>query len=149
MTRRADQPLARVAAELEIRNLVARIAHLCDSGDVDEYINLFTHDAVWTMPDNPQLGLPADERRGRDEIVAGVRTRQGLGMQGGGTNTQHVVTTLAVVVDGSERATAQSYWMYIDDTTTSPTLRCVGQYHDTFRCTHEGWKLERRSVVMG
>ena len=36
-----------------------------------------------------------------------------------------------------------------DDTTTSPTLRCVGQYHDTFRCTHEGWKLERRSVVMG
>src|SRR5437868_14208117 len=73
---RADQPLARVAAELEIRNLVARIAHLCDWGDVDEYINLFTHDAVWTMPDNPQLGLPADERRGRDEIVAGVRSEE-------------------------------------------------------------------------
>ena len=149
MTQRVDQSFERVAAELEIRNLIARIAQLCDSGDVDEYLTLFTPDAVWAMPSNPQLGLPPDERRGRADIAGGVRKRQGFGLQGGGTNTQHVVTTLAVVVEGPERATAKSYWMYIDETTTSPTLRCVGQYLDTFRCTDEGWQLERRTVVMG
>src|SRR5436190_108170 len=119
MTQRVDQSFERVAAELEIRNLVARIAQLCDSGDVDEYLTLLTPDAVWAMPSNPQLGLPPDERRGRADIAGGVRRRQGFGLQGGGTSTQHVVTTLAVIVEGPERATAKSYWMYIDETTTS------------------------------
>lgn len=32
--------------ERQIRNLVARLGHLADYGDLDEYMTLFTDDAV-------------------------------------------------------------------------------------------------------
>ena len=53
--------------ELAIRNLVARIAHAADHGELDEYIELFTEDPSWEMPDAP--------RRGRPEIRAGAEAK--------------------------------------------------------------------------
>ena len=60
----------RTAAELEIRNILARLAQLADSGDTDEYVSLLTDDIVWAMPANPAIGLAGSERRGRDEIAS-------------------------------------------------------------------------------
>ena len=60
-----SQPsVERAAAELEIRNVLARLAQLADSGDTDEYVSLLTDDVVWAMPPNPSIGLAASERRG-------------------------------------------------------------------------------------
>jgi 3-phenylpropionate/cinnamic acid dioxygenase small subunit len=139
----------RIAAELEIRNLIARVAQLADVGEVADYCALFTKDAVWAMPAAEKLGLPASERVGIDVIEAGVHERRGAGMQGPGTNTKHVVTTIAVDVTGPDDAIGRTYWMFYTDTTTDPVVLNMGRYEDSFRRTDDGWKLARRTIVMG
>lgn len=142
-------PDARIADELEIRNLLAGVAQSADTGTIDEYASLFADDAVWEMPANPAVGLGASARRGTADIVAGVKERRAAGVQGPGSNTRHMVATIRVFVDGTDVATAQSYWMYWADTATAPVVRSMGEYRDSFRRTAAGWKLAHRTVFMG
>jgi 3-phenylpropionate/cinnamic acid dioxygenase small subunit len=132
----------RVADELAIRNIVARLAQLADMGDLDDYLKLWTEDASWEMP-----GAPA--RKGHADILQGAKERRANGMQGPGTSTRHVVTTLSVQLDGADAATADSYFLYVADTTTSPRLGSVGHYHDTFRGSTDGWRMARRQITFG
>ncbi len=141
--------LGRVAAELEIRNVLARIAQLADTGAVDDYLAQFTDDAEWEMPDNPRLGLAGSVRRGRAEIAAGVRERRAAGVQGPGSETMHVITTTSVQFDGADAVHAHTYFLYYATASTAPTLRNMGQYHDTMRRTDHGWKLARRTITFG
>ena len=134
-----DKLVAQLAAEAEIRNVIARLAHLADSGDLDEYITLFTDDAVWSMPTNT--------RRGRDDILAGAHERRATGMQGPGTHTRHVNTTLWVRIEGPDDAVAGSYYLFLADCDTTPTIRSTGRYEDRFRRTPDGWKLAHRTIV--
>lgn len=135
--------------ELEIRNLLARLAQLADTGETDEYVVLLTDDVVWSMPANPTIGLAASERHGRDEIAHGQRERIGAGHQGPGSNTMHMINTVSVEFDGDDTATARSYFMYLGDTSTEPVIRNAGRYVDTLRRTNDGWKLARRAITFG
>jgi 3-phenylpropionate/cinnamic acid dioxygenase small subunit len=136
-------------ADAEIRSLLARIAQLADTGDLDEYVTLFTDDAVWAMPDNPSLGMPASEKRGIAEIRTGAEERRAGGVQGPGTETRHVLTTTAVFVESDHRATARSYFMFYATTTTQPTLRNMGQYDDVLMRGNGGWQLAHRTITFG
>lgn len=138
-----------VAAELEIRNVIAALAQFADTGTVDEYVNLFTDDGVWEMPANPANGVPASNRTGRAEIAAGVHDRRAAGVQGPGSATRHVVSTIRVMLRSPDEADAQVYFQYFADTTTEPRLLSVGHYEDRFHRTPEGWKLARRRIVLG
>lgn len=131
----------RLADELEIRNLVARLAQLADMGDLNEYVSLFTDDASWEMPGAP--------RRGRADIMAGAQDRRSSGTTGPGSNTRHVISTLSVRSDGSDEATSDSYWLFYGNTTTAPAVQLMGHYHDTLRRQPEGWRLARREIVFG
>ena len=133
----------------DIRTLLARLAHLADQGDVDEYLALFTPDAVWSMPAIPQTGVPASERRGLAEIEAGVAERRAAGVQGPGTNTAHLVTTTAVRFDGADVAVADSTWMFLVDTLAEPRIASFGRYTDTVHRTRDGWRLARREIRVG
>jgi uncharacterized protein (TIGR02246 family) len=137
-----------VPDDAEIRSLLARLAHLADSGDLEAYLALFTSDAAWVIPAIPQTGVAASERRGVAEIEAGVGERRAAGVQGPGSNTMHVVTTTAVDVSGDE-AVAVSTWMFIADTTAAPRVQAVGRYRDTLRRTPDGWRLARREITAG
>jgi 3-phenylpropionate/cinnamic acid dioxygenase small subunit len=139
----------RVAAELEIRNVIARLAQLADTGEVDEYVAQFTDDAAWEMPDNERLGIPGSVRTGRDQIRAGVHERRDAGIQGPGSDTLHSITTTSVRLDGADAARAHSYFQFVIHTATAPTLQNMGQYDDTFRRTPDGWKLARRVITFG
>jgi uncharacterized protein (TIGR02246 family) len=130
-----------IADELAIRNVLARVAQLADSGDLDEYLTLFTEDAAWEMPGQPP-------RVGHVDIRTGAEQRRASGMQGPGTHSRHVLTTLAVWVDG-DAATARSYWMFLTNTVESPTLDLTGQYDDTLARTATGWRLARRAITFG
>lgn len=143
--------LRRVSDELEIRNAVARLAHLADTATIDEldqYVALFTEDGTWAV-----LGgglLPAQERRGRGEIIVAARDRRLAGIQGPGTSSRHIISTIAVVFDSPDRAQVRSYLQVFRDTMTDhPTPAGVGEYHDTFTRTPEGWKIQRREVISG
>jgi uncharacterized protein (TIGR02246 family) len=126
--------------EREIRNLLARLGHLADYGDLDVYLTLFTDDAIWERA--------GDRRQGLDDILTGARERRASGLQGPGTHSRHMNTTLWVAVDGSDTAEADSYFLFIQHTDTTPTVSMVGHYHDVLRRTDGGWKLAHRQIIM-
>jgi hypothetical protein len=96
-----ERDLRDIAAELEIRNILARLAHYADTGETDKYVELLTDDVVWAMPANPAVGLEASERRGDTEIAAGQRERVGAGLQGpcGGRKLIQFTLTRGFVLD--------------------------------------------------
>jgi uncharacterized protein (TIGR02246 family) len=130
-----------LADELAIRNVLARVAQLADTGELEEYLTLFTEDAAWEMPGAPP-------RKGHADILRGATERRAANTQGPGTGTRHVLTTTAVWVDG-DAATARSYWMFMTNTVERPTLSLMGQYDDTLARTDTGWRLARRAITMG
>jgi 3-phenylpropionate/cinnamic acid dioxygenase small subunit len=141
--------VADAEADAEIRTLLARIAQLADTGDLEEYLTLFTEDAVWGMPDNPAVGMTANEKKGHAEILAGAQERRASGLQGPGTESRHVLTTIAIDVESDDRATARSYFMFFGSTSTTPTLRTMGQYDDVLVKGERGWQLARRRITVG
>jgi 3-phenylpropionate/cinnamic acid dioxygenase small subunit len=136
-------------ADARIRSVLARIAQLADTGDLDEYVTLFADDAVWAMPENPSMGMPASEKRGIADIRAGAEQRRADGVQGPGTQTRHVLTTTAVDVEGDDRATARSYFMFFGSTGSQPVLRNMGQYDDVLVRGQRGWQLAHRTITFG
>ncbi len=129
-----------VTDELVVRNLVADLSRNADVADVATYLSSFAPDARWNMP-----GAPV---HGHAEIRAGLIARRERGEGGPGTHTRHMVSTVAVAVDG-DAATADSYFQFFTDTNTQPVLRLVGAYHDTFVRTPDGWKLAQRDITLG
>lgn len=127
----------RLADELEIRNLIARLAHLADDGNLDEYMACFTDDIVWGGGGQPL-------RRGHAEVLAGAMERRDKGITGPGSGARHVVTTPWITLDG-KRATARSvFHFYTNVNTAEPCLRALGVYDDTFVRTAGGWRLAQR-----
>lgn len=135
-----DRPASAVEDELAIRNLLARLAQLADGDDVDAYVELFAPDASWEMPGAP--------RTGRADIRAGSEARRAAGEVGRGSNSRHVVATIAVDVDG-DRATSDSYWMFYVDTSNAPRLQAMGTYRDEFVRAGGRWQLARRQIGFG
>ena len=123
-----------------IRNLIARIAHLADTGDVEDYVKCFTLEARWDMPGAP--------RRGHDEIRCGSAARRAAGEAGPGSATRHVIGTVAVEV-GEDRARTTSYFQFLGQTDTTPRILLVGQYDDEFARTPDGWRLDHRRITLG
>ena len=129
------------ADELAIRNLVAKLAHAADHGDIEEYIGFFTEDASWEMPDAP--------RRGWAEIRAGAEERRRTGLTGPGSASRHVLSTLAVHLAGVDAAEADSYFIFFRETATNPTIFNMGHYHDDLRFVDGEWRLARRQITIG
>ena len=128
------------ADDAAIRNLIARIAHLADTGDIEEYVNCFTVDACWDMPEA--------SARGHVEIRRGSAARRAAGKTGPGSATRHAVDTIAVDVDGA-RARATSYFQFFVATQTAPQLQLMGQYDDEFVRMPEGWRVAHRRITLG
>jgi ketosteroid isomerase-like protein len=133
-----------VADELEIRNLVADLAHMADMAsedDLSEYMAKYTEDASWE--------LAGTEVCGRHDILVAARQRRASGTQGPGTNTRHVITTQSVRLEGTDAATGEAYFLFVGDTTTTPQVNGIGHYRDRFQRTPEGWKLAHRIITFG
>lgn len=131
----------KVVAELEIRNLIARVAQVADRGPLEDYGALFTQDAAWELPGGPRLG--------RDDILEGARQRRRDGVTGPGSRTRHLISTVSVVVQDACRATADSYWQFWRDTDRAPGLLNMGHYRDTLRVEEGAWKVARREITIG
>jgi ketosteroid isomerase-like protein len=137
----------RIRAELDIRQLVANVAFQSDAGDLDDYLALFTEDAVWETPANVASGVPATYCTGRAEIGATVEGRRQLGVQGPGTGAMHHITTQHIEVFGDE-GSGHTYYQFVGMVEGRPTIRTVGQYRDRYRRTADGWKLSHRTILI-
>jgi 3-phenylpropionate/cinnamic acid dioxygenase small subunit len=133
-----DRDISRVADELAIRNVIARIARLADQGDLDEYVDQFTEDAVWNFPPGP--------RKGRADILVGARERRAGGTTGPGSRARHQISTIEVDVGEDGTAKADSYLMFVVNTADGPSVAVSGSYHDTFVRQGSRWRLARRDI---
>lgn len=136
----SDLDTRRISDDLEIRNLLARLAHLADDGDLDEYLQLYAEDAIW----EGAAGFGRQE--GHAAILAGARERRSSGTTGPGTHSRHILTTIDVEVDG-DHARSKSCFLFYTGTDASPSLQVMGVYEDEHRRTPQGWRLARRSVA--
>jgi uncharacterized protein (TIGR02246 family) len=131
--------------DLAIRNLIARMAHLadmCPDDQLDDYLALFADDAIWEMP--------GDRRTGHKEILAGVHERRGAKIQGPGTNTRHVVSSISIRPDGPDRAVSDAYFRFYTGTASdAPKVSRIGHYHDRFVRSNGVWKYAHRTINPG
>jgi 3-phenylpropionate/cinnamic acid dioxygenase small subunit len=143
--------LRRVIDELEIRNILARLAHMADTASIDEldqYLALWTEDGTWAVLSGTSLA--PQEQRGHAELRAAAKQRREAGVQGPGTNSRHIVSTNVVEFDSQARARARSYFHVFRETgSEQPVPTTIGEYNDTFIRTPGGWKLQRREIVQG
>jgi hypothetical protein len=72
----------------EIADLISRLAHVGDHGDLDGYRALYTDDATWEYTAGPVHGV--------DAIIANARAGRDSGRVGPGGELRHVVTTVSV-----------------------------------------------------
>jgi 3-phenylpropionate/cinnamic acid dioxygenase small subunit len=140
--------LRKVLDEMEIRNLIGRLAQLADTGDLDEYASLFTEDAHWELKAKPGDKAPFAPIRGRANILAGAHARRATGGQGPGSHTRHVLGSTVVKLDG-DSALATSNLIFYKNTDTKPEIAVMTFYNDQFKRTPHGWKLASRIMTMG
>lgn len=136
-------------ASARVRTVLAKLALFADTGTVEEYLSQSTPDAVWDFPPNPASGAPASLLTGHAEIAASVRDRRASGIQGPGTNSQHVITNVAVDVLAADRARARSSWMFLRETLAAPRIAGAGHYDDQLRRVDGVWLLAHRRVSFG
>ncbi|HEY0448807.1 nuclear transport factor 2 family protein [Actinophytocola sp.] len=123
-----------------IRSLLGLAARVGDEGEPDDYRRLYTPDATWTMGDTRQVGV--------EQIVAAARERRAEGVSGPGTATRHLVVPLHVDVT-ADSATAVSYFLFMGDTATAPSIKLFGTYRDELVRTADGWRLRGREATLG
>ncbi|MCH6231613.1 nuclear transport factor 2 family protein [Microbacterium sp. CFH 31415] len=143
-------PIVRLTAESDIRNLIARLGHLADDGDPDEYLGLWTEDGVWDRGNG-------EAHRGREALRERVLAYRASGLQGPGTGTKHLNTTLWVSIDSDDRAHAQSYFVFLTGASNAialeldaprPQIALSGRYDDEFVRTGAGWRIRSRTITV-
>jgi len=146
--------IERISAELEIRNLIAKIFLLTDTApDLSDYQNCFTEDAVWERRGQgaeesigAHLGPKASGRAG---IVADRLAVRKAGATGPAAPTWHMATNVLVSVTGKDAARAWTAWIFVIQDGEIQKVRSAGYYQDDFRRTDSGWKLAHRRFSMG
>ena len=140
-----DDAIQKIGDELEIRNLIAKLAAAADEGSAEEYAALFTEDAVWSMASVPGAAATFPPRTGRAEIVAGLVERRADKGAGPGSHTRHGLFQSIVDVSG-DSARARTYSAYYVQLDKSPMMQMFTIYQDGFIRTAEGWKLSSRQI---
>lgn len=132
--------VARLRAERDIHDLLARLSHLADRGTVEEYLELWADDGEWAGS--------ADTARGHDALRERVERYRAAGVQGPGSGTRHVSTTRFVDVGTDGTAHSESYFVYFDGVPADPRPRRVGRYVDDLVHRDGRWLIARRRLVL-
>ena len=123
----------------EILGVIARLAHVGDREDLDEYARLYTDDATWEYSASIVNGSAA--------IIANAQAGRDGGRVGPDSGLRHVITTVSVVLTATDAAEADSYVLVYATTSSPPTLRSMVRYHDTLRRLPDGWRVARRQIT--
>jgi 3-phenylpropionate/cinnamic acid dioxygenase small subunit len=116
-----------------IRRTIAQYAHFCDDGRFDEWADLYTDDAEFTV-----MGRTY---RGRDEVKGFIVKGQPPERRG-----KHICFNTVIDVDG-DTARAWTDYIFIDQ---QKTVTSAGRYHDVLVRQPDRWRFaQRRIVFMG
>lgn len=118
-----------IADRVEIEALRGEHADAANMRDHDRLASLFTHDAVWRMPD---VNV---EFTGREDIRAGFE-RLGGDWEYFVQNTHHGVIQLA-----GDTASGRDYIFEIGRQRDGRSVVNYALFHDRYRRTSDGWKF--------
>ena len=117
--------------------LIIDYADFIDHEEPEAFANLFTPDGALT--------LPSGSAQGRAAILEDARGRVGRVVM------RHVMSNVKVDVVDDDSARATSYvTVYIAGPSEGPAVvpgpRLIGEYHDEFVRTADGWKISARAL---
>ncbi len=116
------------AIERACARLLLRSIRAFDERDWPVYASLFTDDGVFIRANQPDEPLA-----GREAIRAALAARPATRL------TRHLCTNIEIDVLDAEHARGSCYLvLYVE------AGQRVGEYHDTFERTAEGWRISRR-----
>jgi uncharacterized protein (TIGR02246 family) len=134
------RPLARVEAQLAVRETLARYCHTIDADDADAWLDCFTEDACWTSEGS--AGGPSFVLDGRAALAAWFaefRARTPIDTQA------HLVLNERVSIDG-DHADATSTFAVVRSLAGEPAIVSLGLYRDRLaRCDDGVWRIETRT----
>jgi ketosteroid isomerase-like protein len=119
--------------------LVTDYAFYRDRPNADAVASLFTADATFNLMGKQFVGREAIRAR----VAAGA----------GGAVFRHLVSTINIEVSNSgESARGVTYVVVYRGSAADlpqelPERPTIGEYHDEFRLTQEGWKIAKRAFV--
>lgn len=117
-------------------NLVTDYAYHRDQFNAKEFANLFTEDASLTVVNQTWEGRANIEKRIED-----LKT---------GSTIRHEMSTIRIVPIDADHATGVSYATIYSapaGATSVSGFTLMGEYHDEFVRTAEGWKFSKRVLV--
>lgn len=118
-----------------IHDLFTRYCCALDNGDVETVVDCFTADAV--------LKSPVVDIKGRDQIRAFAR--RFAAQRAAGTQFRHMVTNIAVAIDG-DRATATAYLLVLISQDNAHRTLPPGRYECDLVKQAGRWLFSRRTV---
>jgi len=129
--------------EHDIAAVIVKLAHLGDQKDAAHAVELFTAAGSW--------------KRGGVDYAGRDQLRDSYAKVAPATAVvRHCVLGTAVEIEGPDRATAITYYCafrYDEDTVTHQlpvpldVPFAMGEWHDRFERTREGWRIARRQTV--
>jgi hypothetical protein len=133
-----DDRTRRLLDEVEIRNVIARLAIHADDGNNEAFLSALAEDVHWENRANPER----PPIKGR----AGFRAVMNAGRAAGvmGPHSMHAVPTSVITVNG-DTATVKSYLFFYQNAQTTAAPSCK-IYNDTYVRTSDGWKLSVRYI---
>jgi hypothetical protein len=132
-----EDRIRRMADEVEIRNVIAKLAIHADDGNTEAFLSALAEDVHWENRANPERP-PIMGRAGFRAVMKG---RAGAVM---GPHSVHSVPTSAITVNG-DNAAAKSYLFFYQDVRAKAEPGCK-IYNDQFVRTPDGWKLSVRYI---
>lgn len=125
------------ADDIDIRNLLARVARFADCGTLEQYLDGFAEDAVFEIPERP----PSN---GLEELKERTMAQRSAGVVGPSSGCMHLLGTSEIEVDG-DRAVAYTPWVVCRGA-GEPAVSLVGRYEDELVRTVNGWRIRSRSL---
>lgn len=117
-------------------NLVTDYAFHRDQFNAEEFSNLFTVDASLTVVNQTWIGRPDIKQR-----IEELKT---------GSTIRHEMSTIRIVPVDENHATGVSYatiYAAPEGVTSVTGFVLMGEYHDEFVRTDDGWKISKRTLV--
>ena len=135
------EAVERLRIEQECRDLVSAVAQRGDRGDTAGAAALFAEDGVWIRGGKPWQGRAAVAESYRRLPATQV--------------TRHISSNCVVTVEDEDHAAAITYYVayHHDPGVPEPAYPLpfdppfsLGEWHDRFVRTAEGWRIERRET---
>lgn len=131
--------IERIERRLAIEDLNSEFCHYLDYGMVEELVELFTEDCIYSHGSRISAGRNEVRALFSDRIAAGVRT------------SRHMQTGLKITMHDEQKATGKSVCLTFACDQSPPispaTPFLVADFVDEYLCSSDGrWRIQKRHI---